>query len=988
MQYQSMKLFLGLLFSFLYSFSLVISRNEDSQVLIRVKSDQLHDSNEKLSNWVPTTTDQSPCNWTGITCDAKNHSVVGVDLSNLGISGGFPYGFCRIRTLRNLTLTNNFFIGPLSSHSQLSPCSHLQVLELVNNQFIGDLPDFSLEFGNLEVLDLSENYFSGDIPASFGRFPALKKLNLAGNNLDGSIPSFLSNLIELTCLALGYNLFKPSPLPSSFGNLSKLEILFVANASLVGEIPDSIGKLVSLTNLDLSTNYLSGKIPYTIAGLKSIEQIELYDNQLSGELPESLVNLTTLINFDVSQNNLTGNLSQNIASMNFKSLNLNDNRFTGEIPETLSLNPNLVQLKLFNNSFSGKLPENLGKFSDLEDFDVSTNDFTGELPQFLCYRNQLQNLIIFKNRFSGKIPESYGECKSLSYVRMGNNKLSGEVSSKFWGLSHLEFLEMYNNNFNGPISPSIFRARNLTHLLISGNNFIGQIPSVVCDLHQLEVFDMSHNCFSGEVPSCVTQLNNLETLDLQQNMFTGELPGRLNLLTALTELSLANNRFTGIIPPELGYLPVLTDLDLSNNKLTGEIPVELTKLNLNQFNISNNRLNGKVPYCFDNQLFVSSLSGNPGLCSPDLKPLPPCPGKKPDTLYFASILAICAVLMLGTLLWFSKTKSDYVSKPKRRWKVTTFQRVGFSEEDIFPHLIEENLIGSGASGQVYRVKLKSGQTVAVKRLRGGKLKPETESAFKSETEILGRIRHGNIVKLLLCISGEEFSILVFEYMENASLGDVLHGENGGAGLLDWKTRLTIAMGAAKGLSYLHHDCVPAIVHRDVKSNNILLDAEMVPRVADFGIAKTLQREVGGVDGGDMLRVAGSYGYIAPEYAYSLKVNEKSDVYSFGIVLMELITGKRPNDTCFGENKDIVKWVTEADLSSPERKMTESGSSCCRDLRKLVDPRMQLSTRDYEKIDKVLDVAVLCTTSFPNNRPSMRRVVELLKVKDHKLALPN
>ncbi|KAK0605905.1 hypothetical protein LWI29_031993 [Acer saccharum] len=125
-----------------------------------------------------------------------------------------------------------------------------------------------------------------------------------------------------------------------------------------------------------------------------------------------------------------------------------------------------------------------------------------------------------------------------------------------------------------------------------------------------------------------------------------------------------------------------------------------------------------------------------------------------------------------------------------------------------------------------------------------------------------------------------------------------------------------------------------------------------------------------------------------EYAYSLKVNEKSDVYSFSVVLMELITSKRPNDTCFGENKDIVKWVTESALSSPERKTTENASSCCRDLRKLVDPRMQLSTGDYEEIDKVLDVAVLCTTSFPINRPFMRRVVELLKVKIHKLALPN
>ncbi|KAK4843652.1 hypothetical protein QYF36_011079 [Acer negundo] len=238
-----------------------------------------------------------------------------------------------------------------------------------------------------------------------------------------------------------------------------------------GDIAASFGRFPALKMLNLAENNLDGSLPSFLSNLrlKSIMQIELYDNQLSCELPESLVNLTTLLNFDVSQNNLTGNLSQNIASMSFKSLNLNDNHFTGKIPETLALNPNMVQLKLFNNSFGQKLPENLGKFSDLEDFDVSTNDFTIELPQFLCYRSRLQNIIIFKNRFSGKIPESYGECK----------------------------------------------ARNLTHLLFSGNNFIGQIPSVVCNLHQLEAIDMSKNRFSGEMPSCVTQLNNLEKLDLQ-----------------------------------------------------------------------------------------------------------------------------------------------------------------------------------------------------------------------------------------------------------------------------------------------------------------------------------------------------------------------------------------------------------------------------------------------------------------------------------------
>lgn len=920
MRFLGTKSLIALLFSFLLCFSLVISLDGDAEILIRVKNDQLDDPNRKLSNWVRTS-QQSPCNWTGITCETQNQSVVGIDLSGFDLSGGFPNGFCRIQTLRNL--------------------------------------------------NLSDNYFHGDIPESFGRFPALKVLNLGGNSLSGLIPSFLGNLTELTHFELGYNPLKPGPLPWSVGNLSKLENLWAAKANLIGEIPDSIGKLVFLSNLDLSDNFLSGKIPHSFSGLASIEQIELFNNQLSGELPESLSNLTTLLRLDISQNNLTGNLPEAIAAMSLESLNLNDNYFTGEIPESLASNPNLLQLKLFNNSFSGKLPDNLGKYSNLEYFDVSTNDFTGELPRFLCYRNKLQCIIIFNNRFSGKIPESYGECKTLNYLRFGGNELQGELTSKFWGLPEVDFFEMYNNRFEGSISPSISNARKLTGILINGNNFTGEIPSQICMLRQLQAVDLSQNRFSGNVPTCITQLNKLQQLELQGNMFTGELPRNLNSLTALIVLNLSTNRLTGTIPRELGNLEVLTSLDLSSNLLTGEIPVELTKLKLNQFNISHNKLYGEVPSDFDHELFISSLLDNPGLCSPDLKPLPPCSKTKPGTIHLVLIFTICLILLVGSLLWFFKVKSRVLSTSKSPWKVVTFQRISFNEDDILPHLTEENLIGSGGSCRVYKVKLKSGETVAVKRLLGGTQKPETETVFKSEIETLGRVRHGNVVKLLMCCSCPDIKILVYEYMPNGSLADMLH-EKGCSASLGWRIRLTIAHGAAQGLAYLHNDCVPAIVHRDVKSNNILLDAEMVPRVADFGLAKVLQSEEVESDGA-MSRVAGSYGYIAPEYAYTTKVTEKSDVYSFGVVLMELIAGKRPNDPSFGENKDIVRWVTEATLSSPER-------GCCRDLNQLIDPRMDLSTCDYEEIEKVLNVALTCTSDFPINRPSMRRVVELLKVK--------
>lgn len=405
-----------------------------------------------------------------------------------------------------------------------------------------------------------------------------------------------------------------------------------------------------------------------------------------------------------------------------------------------------------------------------------------------------------------------------------------------------------------------------------------------------------------------------------------------------------------------------------------EIPRELTKLKLNKFNVSNNELKGKVPVGFNSEFFISSLMGNVRLCSPDLKLLPTCPRRK-FSLYMALIISFVALLLLGSLIWIlMKTNKLQVfgDKSKCSLKITTFQRVGFNIGDILAELNDVNLIGKGGSAKVYRVKLKIGQTVAVKKLLGVNRQAEMEGVFRSEVETLGSIRHCNIVKLLFTCSGED-RVLVYEYMENGSLGDVLHGEKVGV-VLDWTKRYEIAVGAARGLAYLHHDCVPAILHRDVKSNNILLDEDFRPRLADFGLAKTLQKEG---DHGQMSRVAGSYGYIAPEYAYTLKVTEKSDVYSFGVVLLELITGKRPNDSSIGDNQDIVKWVREAAFSSHEQGSSDTGNYL-EGLDQLIDPRMGASMSDYTEIEKVLNVALVCTSAFPINRPSMRKVVELLK----------
>ncbi|GJX00962.1 LRR receptor-like serine/threonine-protein kinase HSL2 [Tanacetum coccineum] len=942
----------------------------DAAVILRVKNTQLDDPDSLLSNWVDPT---SPCNWTAITCNNLTNQIISIDFTDFTtLAGPFPADFCRISSLRRLSLANNYFNGTISPAS-FSLCSQLTFLNISSNLFVGKLPEFQPPFLNLTVFDVAYNNFTGSIPTTLSESLSLQMVDLSSNFFSGKVPESLTNLSELTKFVAPENLFT-GPLPEAIGRLKKLQIFRISDTQMSGKIPESIGDLESIISIDLSANKLTGNIPVSIGQLKSIQHLWVYSNHLTGEIPDVFGNLSNLIEFDASLNNLTGKLPASLVGLHLKSLAVNDNKLEGEISNVLASNPNLTQLKLFNNSFSGVLPERLGEMSDLEEFDVSGNMFEGLLPVNLCYQKKLQKLVCFNNRLSGGVPAAYGDCKSVYYIWMSNNEFSGYFPVGLWSSPEVEFMDISRNRFNGSIPGSISKLKGIQKLAISGNEFSGDLPTGICNAKGLVEMDLSNNQFSGELPTCLTDLKKLEKLSLELNKFTGQIPKFLTSWSQLSSLNLSHNNLNGEIPDQIGNLPVLNYLDLAENSLSGKIPSSLSKLKLNVLDLSNNNLEGKIPMGLDSEVFVSSLVGNPKLCSQDLKPFPRCHKAKSVSYYLVGILSVLAFFLIVSLLWVL-VKTRLFRKNKSLYKITSFQRVGFKEQDVLVSLLESNVIGMGGSGKVYRVTLKTGQTVAVKKLYGVQRGPETEAEFWAEMETLGRIRHKNIVKLLFGSVGEDFRALVYEYMENGSLGDMLHKDPKGGFLLDWSKRFEIALGAAQGLAYLHHDCVPGIVHRDVKSNNILLDQEFRPRVADFGLAKALQLEVVKSDEA-MSRVAGSHGYIAPEYAYTMKVTEKSDVYSFGVVLMELVTGKRPNDSSFGENNDLVKWVTGAALLSPENP-SDGGWT---DLDQLIDPKMNPLGSDYDEIEKVLNVALQCTSAFPIDRPSMRRVVELLK--DH------
>ncbi|XP_010247922.1 PREDICTED: receptor-like protein kinase HSL1 [Nelumbo nucifera] len=919
----------------------------ETEALLQFKK-QLKDPLGYLESWRDS---ESPCDFTGIFCDPDSGQVINVTLENKSLSGEISPSISKLESLSTLNLASNSISGKLPS--EITSCRNLRLLNLSGNELTGTLPDLS-ELQSLEALDVEDNYFSG------------------------GFPSWVGNLTGLTWLSLGQNDFDESEIPRSLGNLKNLTFLYLAGSNLIGEIPESILELTALETLDFSTNNLTGEFPKAISNLLNLKKIELYSNNLTGEIPPDLTKLTLLREFDISMNHMSGTLPPEIGTLkNLAIFQLYENNFSGELPQGFGDMQHLESFSIYRNRFSGEFPANFGRFSPLTSIDISENKFSGGFPRFLCQNKSLRFLLALDNDFSGYFPETYAECKSLLRLRINKNRLSGPISNGTWGLPNANIIDFGDNGFSGGISLDIGISTSLTELWLRNNKFSGLLPPELGKLTQLGKFSANNNTFSGSIPSQIGDLKQLSSLHLEENLLTGSIPIELGKCTRLVDLNLARNSLNGDIPEVLSQLNSLNSLNLSQNKLSGVIPENLQKLKLSAIDFSENQLYGKVP----SDLLVmggnEAFLGNMGLCADERirnqinSQMAVCIISHDHKNLFENKLALifivvsAMVIFIGGLLFVSyrnfKLNQSYKEEDLEEgqekdpnWKIESYHQAEFDAEEIC-NLDEDNLIGSGSTGKVYRVDLKtSGGSVAVKQLWKGK----EMKMLTAEMEILGKIRHRNILKLFACLMRGGLNFLVFEYMENGNLFQALQRQfKGGHPELNWLQRYKIAVGAAKGIAYLHHDCSPAIIHRDIKSTNILLDEDYEPKIADFGIAKTVAASPN-----DSSCFAGTHGYIAPEFAYSLKVTEKSDIYSFGVVLLELVTGRRPIELEYGEGKDIVYWVS-THLDSRD------------DVIKILDHKVSNSVED--DMIKVLRIAILCTKKLPSLRPTMRDVVKML-----------
>ncbi|KAK4758025.1 hypothetical protein SAY87_019326 [Trapa incisa] len=935
------------------------------------------------------------CNWTGIYC-GPDGAVHQLDLSHRNLSGGIPDAIFQLKSLSSLNICGNAFSAfPLS----VMNLTWLSSLDISQNLFADEIPVGFGRLSGLTFLNASSNNLTGAIPDDIGNLTSLQSLDLRGNFLQGPIPSSLGNLQMLRFLGLSGNSLT-GRIPPELGRLSSLERIILGYNEFDGGIPRELGNLTNIRYLDLAVGNLGGEIPTEIGRLQMLETVFLYSNSFEGEIPASIGNISSLKQLDLSDNLLSGAIPTEITELkSLQLLNLMCNRLSGSVPSGLGRLAQLQALSLWNNSLTGVLPVDLGRNSPLQRLDISSNSFSGELPASLCGGGSLEKLIVFNNAFSGPIPLSLSKCSSLVRVRMQNNLLSGTIPPGFGNLTKLQRLEMGNNSLAGQISKDIGSSTSLSFIDFSNNRIRSSIPSAIISIPSLQTFSASNNDLIGEIPDQFQDCPSLAVLDLSRNRLSGKIPASIASCERLVSLNLSNNNLTGEIPMSVAMMPALATLDLSNNSLTGGIPENFgTSPALEGLNVSYNRLEGLVP---SNGVLrtinPSDLAGNLGLCGSVLHI--PCTAnnqhasnKQKTSLHavavwiigISSALAIAFSLLGARAIYHRRRQSDddnccfderpEVEKGNRpwAWRLTAFQRLGFTASDILSSIREPNVVGMGATGVVYRADIpRLATTVAVKKLwRPAGTETEyvdAEGASSGdcvvigEVKLLGRLRHRNIVRLLgfLHNRNNKDLMILYEFMQNGSLGEALHGKQAGKLLVDWVSRYNIAVGVAQGLAYLHHDCHPPVIHRDIKSNNILLDADLDARIADFGLAKMMSRknETASI-------VAGSYGYIAPEYGYTLKVDEKIDIYSFGVVLLELVTGRRPLDPEFGESVDIVEWI--------KRKIRGN-----RDLEETLDPNVGNCKHVQEEMLLVLRIALLCTAKLPRDRPMMRDVLTML-----------
>ncbi|CAI8598211.1 unnamed protein product [Vicia faba] len=492
---------------------------------------------------------------------------------------------------------------------------------------------------------------------------------------------------------------------------------------------------------------------------------------------------------------------------------------------------------------------------------------------------------------------------------------------------------------------------NVVQVSLAFMGFTGTLTPRIGALKSLTTLSLQGNSITGDIPKEFGNLTSLVRLDLENNMLTGEIPSSLGNLKKLQFLTLSQNNLKGTIPESLSSIPNLINLLLDSNDLRGQIPEQL--FNVPKYNFTENKLNCGVGY----QHLCISDSANQGS------------SHKPKVgLIVGTVIGLILLLFLGSFLFFwckgykREVFEDVPGEVDRRITLGQIKKFSWRELQIATdNFSEKNVLGQGGFGKVYKGVLADGTKIAVKRLTDYE-SPGGDQAFQREVEMISVAVHRNLLRLIGFCSTPTERLLVYPFMQNLSVASRLRELKPGESVLNWATRKGVALGTARGLEYLHEQCDPKIIHRDVKAANILLDGDFEAVVGDFGLAKLVDVRRTNVT----TQIRGTMGHIAPEYFSTGKSSEKTDVFSYGVMLLELVTGQRAIDFSRLEDEDDVLLLDHVKKLQREKKLDA-----------IVDSNLK-NEYNIEEVEMIVQVALLCAQGMPEDRPAMSEVVRMLE----------